>query len=144
MPFPRTKLVLLIAVAVALAACQIDGSSQSRQWKEASPATYEVATVRDGQNREIQVAVIHVGFLEESRVSPILGRRLFTRELTAKDAATAMISYAHWQEAYSGDRAILGKTVFLNGEPFTMVGLMPQGFEFPSRTKLWLSRRAAP
>lgn len=141
MALQRTKLLLLVLVMLPLAACQIDGSSQSRQWKEPTKSTYEVLHVRDGQGREIQVAVIQVGFLEESAVSPILGRRFFTRELTAKDVATAMISYAHWKDAHGGDPAITGKTVMLNGEPFTVVGLMPKGFDFPAGTKLWLSRR---
>ena len=143
MPTWRNPLLAVAPITLALAqtACQIDGSSQAPQWKEASSSTYEVVVVRDDQNRQFQAAVIHTGFLEQSRVSPILGRRFFARELTQGELGTAMVSYAHWEEAFNRDPAVIGKSIRLNGEPFTVVGLMPRGYDFPPGTKLWLCRR---
>ncbi|HEX3472944.1 MAG TPA: ABC transporter permease, partial [Silvibacterium sp.] len=49
------------------------------------------------------------------------------------DAHTAVISDAAWRTLLGADPQILGKTVRINGEPYTVVGVMPRGFYFPDR-----------
>src|SRR5262249_29740300 len=40
----------------------------------------------------------------------------------------AVISYAYWQQRYKGDAAVLGRTIVINGHPFTICGVAPRGF----------------
>ena len=49
----------------------------------------------------------------------------------------AIISHRLWQSRFSGDRAIIGKVVHLNGFNYTVVGVMPAGFSYPGETDLW-------
>ena len=52
----------------------------------------------------------------------------------------AVLSYAFWQRGFSGDRTIVGKSITLNGEPFTVIGVMAAGITYPAVQKLdvWL------
>jgi putative ABC transport system permease protein len=55
-----------------------------------------------------------------------------------------LLSFALWQTAYGGDPAIVGRTVHLNDEPYTIKGVMPPGFAFPDKEvealQLWVPR----
>ena len=47
------------------------------------------------------------------------------------DASSVILSDGAWRESFGGDTSILGKTVKISGEPYTVVGVMPRGFSFP-------------
>jgi len=50
-----------------------------------------------------------------------------------------LLSYRLWQEGFGGKRDVLGRTVLVDLKPYTVVGVMPPGLDFPSReTRLWL------
>lgn len=52
--------------------------------------------------------------------------------------AVAVLSYGLWRAEFGGDTAVLGRTVRLNGQPYVVVGVMPESFHFPTReTQLW-------
>ena len=67
-------------------------------------------------------------------VSPQMGRDFRSEQdgfAKSADAASVILSDSAWREVFGGDRAILGKTVKVSGEPYTVVGVMPRGFSFP-------------
>ena len=49
-----------------------------------------------------------------------------------------MISHALWQNRLGGDAGIVNKTISLNGKPYSVLGVMPAGFEFPDKVDLWV------
>ena len=54
------------------------------------------------------------------------------------DTNAAVISYGLWQSQFAGDRELLGETINLNGAPYTIIGVMPPAFYFPTRdVQLW-------
>jgi hypothetical protein len=58
--------------------------------------------------------------------------RPFTAEEDSPGKNTVMIlSHGTWQTRFGGDGSILGRTMDVDGQPFTIVGVMPQGFSFP-------------
>lgn len=69
-------------------------------------------------------------------VAPLMGRT-YTEEEEAGSHAVAVMSYGLWQRRYGADPAILGKTIELAREPYTVIGVMPQSFEFPLRGEAW-------
>jgi putative ABC transport system permease protein len=71
-------------------------------------------------------------------VQPLLGRG-FTEDDTRKGArAVALLGHALWQRVYGGDRAIVGRTITLEGAPYEVAGVMPPGFAFPDETEIWV------
>ena len=71
-------------------------------------------------------------------VTPALGR-IFTVEEETPGHAVAMISHRVWQSQFGGDRAVLGRTLRLNGTVAEVIGVMPAEFEFPRRgTGVWV------
>jgi putative ABC transport system permease protein len=69
-------------------------------------------------------------------VQPILGAGFPSTPLHARDPQV-VVSHRLWRERFAADRAIVGRIVTLNGEPFTVAGVMPPGFQFPGDTDVW-------
>jgi putative ABC transport system permease protein len=68
------------------------------------------------------------------RVQPILGRAFAEGEDQLGHNRVIILSYEMWQRRFGGDRAIIGRKLTLDQEPFTVVGVMPRDFNFPSET----------
>jgi putative ABC transport system permease protein len=67
------------------------------------------------------------------RVAPALGRGFRPEEDMPGKASVIVLSHSLWQCRFGGDPGVLGRSISLNGAPFTIVGVMPAGFSFPSR-----------
>ncbi len=71
-------------------------------------------------------------FYSELGVTPLLGRLLTAADVNlhgASPASVAVLGYGFWQRYYGGDSAVIGKTVRVQGIPFTVVGVTKQGFK---------------
>jgi len=73
-------------------------------------------------------------FFEVLEVNPSLGRK-FTRQDEQAGGGPGgfkiILSYDFWQKQFGGDKNVLGRTVELDRRPFTVIGVMPAGFQFP-------------
>jgi putative ABC transport system permease protein len=71
-------------------------------------------------------------------VQPVLGRDFLAEEGQAGKENVVILSYGLWQRRFGAAPDIIGKTIGVNGRPVTVVGVMPQGFEFPrAAAELW-------
>ncbi len=86
----------------------------------------------DGRPQRYTGAYITEEFLPSLGVVPILGRDFTAADNTAGAAKVALIGYGIWQRDFGGTPEIVGKNVRINGKPATIVGVMPQGFAFPT------------
>ena len=92
----------------------------------------------NGPDRVINAAVSWDTF-ELLRVAPALGRGFRAEEDAPGKANVIVLSHGMWQRRFGGDPGVLGRSVSLSGAPFTIVGVMPAGFRFPSRqTEYWV------
>ena len=71
------------------------------------------------------------------RTLPVLGRGFVAEDEVPGAPPVALIGYRFWQERFDGGRDVLGSTVRLDGEPTQIVGIMPEGFEFPFNQQVW-------
>ena len=72
-------------------------------------------------------------------VRPLLGRVLAADEAQVGKDQVMVLSYGLWKRRYGGDPQIVGRTITANGKPYTIVGVMPATFSFPSsRYELWV------
>ncbi|MGB6823075.1 MAG: ABC transporter permease, partial [Candidatus Acidiferrales bacterium] len=76
-------------------------------------------------------------FFDTLDVQPLIGRGFAKGEDQGKHQLV-ILSYAFWQGHLAGATDAVGKTVQLNGEPYTVVGVMPRWFDFPAETDLWI------
>jgi putative ABC transport system permease protein len=75
-------------------------------------------------------------------VAPVLGRDFTKADDGGRIGYVALISYDLWQRRFGGERSVIGKTVRLDDDPITIVGVMPRGFRHPvesgaSPMELW-------
>lgn len=81
----------------------------------------------------VRAARVSAGFFGTLGVAPIAGRDFHAGEDRPGVAATTIISYAAWQGRYAGDPSVVGRSVTLDGEPTTIVGVLPRPFLFAPR-----------
>jgi predicted permease len=81
----------------------------------------------------LQVDVLHAtpGIFPVLQVQPRLGRAFMAAEAQPGHDHVAVLTYGLWREQFGGDPGILGKTIRLDGYPYTVVGVMPQSFHMP-------------
>jgi predicted permease len=84
------------------------------------------------------------GFFRTLGVAPILGRDFHASEDQVEAARTVILSYATWQKRYGGRKDVAGETVTLSGVPFTIIGVLPQSFQFAPQgdAEFWTTLRA--
>lgn len=115
-------------------------------WKQRSRAFSDLAATSgvtanltfDGPPEFVFGRRVTSNFFDVLGVRPMLGRT-FTDEEDRTRAAVAVISYGLWQGRYRGDRGLLGKSIFMNGERRTVIGVMPKSFVFRDRERhFWI------
>jgi putative ABC transport system permease protein len=84
-------------------------------------------------------ATVSPNFFDVVGVRPQLGRAFQTGEDEAGRNRVALLSHRLWHRAFGGDAGVVGKEIPLNGENYTVIGVMPPDFRFPSRlTEIWV------
>jgi putative ABC transport system permease protein len=81
------------------------------------------------------------GLFRALGVEPILGRTFVPEEDQAKGNQAAILSYALWQRSFEGAPDVLGRPVTVDTyglRTYTIVGVMPPGFDLPDRSQIWL------
>lgn len=75
-------------------------------------------------------------------VEPIVGRTTTEDDGRPNAPAVAVLSYNFWQRRFGGDRQLVGKPITLNGNPFTVIGVMPPGFQWHIKQRSGTGRPA--
>ena len=81
---------------------------------------------------------VTAGFLELLRVEPMLGRGLDPDDFAVGATRVMLISHRLWQRRYGGGEDVIGQVVRANSIPATVVGVLPEGFRYPSDHDVWL------
>ncbi len=82
-------------------------------------------------------AVVSANFFSTLGVAPLLGRGFLAEEDTPGGPKVAVLAHELWQSRFGGDPRILGTSITLDGQPHTIVGVMPRGFAFPRTAQLF-------
>jgi putative ABC transport system permease protein len=85
----------------------------------------------------IQGILVSGNFLNVVGVKPLLGRGFLDDEDQPGKEPVALISYGLWQRRFAAERNIVNKTITLNGITRTVVGVMPDGFNYPKGAEVW-------
>jgi putative ABC transport system permease protein len=96
--------------------------------------------VSEGEPEAIQGSTVSAGVLAALGVKPLLGRWFLPDEDKPGTALAVVLNHRFWQQRFNGDPNIIGKQLSFDGQAYTVIGVMPQGFEFPivpTGTQLW-------
>ncbi|HYL77729.1 MAG TPA: ABC transporter permease [Bryobacteraceae bacterium] len=98
--------------------------------------TFNLAST-EGEPERYLGASTDRGFFDVLQVSPILGR-VFTEEeeLPGQDGVI-VLGYNLWRGRFGGDPKVIGQTFTLDGKPRMVIGVMPEGFQYPGQSAMW-------
>ena len=110
----------------------LDLRRDTNSWESLDAWSNDGATIA-GLIQPVRVTASFVsgGMLRTLGVQPVIGRLIAPADDDPSAPVVADISYGLWKSAFGGDKNILGKETHLNGQPSTIIGVMPRGFEFP-------------
>ena len=86
----------------------------------------------------VQGAYVSAATFALLRIAPVAGRDFTAGDDAPGAAAVGILGNGLWQSRYGGDPGVLDRSVTVNGQPITIVGVMPDGFRFPGTADLWL------
>src|SRR5438105_9600727 len=72
------------------------------------------------------------------RIQPVIGRFFSSQEDKPGAPPVALLSHALWRDQFGADAHVVGQSVTLDGHDYSIVGIMPAGFAFPSDVGVWL------
>ncbi|HTB98344.1 MAG TPA: ABC transporter permease [Terracidiphilus sp.] len=123
------------------------------QWQSATAGRAEMALVSPWQDynvsadsgklpEKVKAAWCSANFFSILGVTPHLGRGFTDEDDRPNAQATVILTNAFWMRRYGGDPAIIGKTIWLDAKPFTVIGVLPQSFVFSTsfggnKLQLW-------
>jgi putative ABC transport system permease protein len=84
-----------------------------------------------GEPERIQAAVVSSNYFQLLGTSPALGRDFTPEDDQGRIGYVVIISWDLFQHRFGGDRSVIGKTVRLDDDPMTIIGVMPPGFRHP-------------
>jgi putative ABC transport system permease protein len=98
----------------------------------------DVNLTGDGEPERLDGQVVTANVFSILGVAPALGRTFSPDEDQPGQEHVVVLSDALWQRRFNGDPSIINRAITLNGESFTVIGIMPRGFFFPEREiELW-------
>ena len=91
-----------------------------------------------GDPERVQACMVTPEFFAVLGINPSLGRALGAEDVTPGRPGSLVVSHGFWTSRLSSDPSVIGKTVSLNGSAYTIVGVMPDEFNFPLETQMWV------
>lgn len=134
-----------LAVAGVLGCILITGCFQTREANVPSPppTSYQLASfdLQDSGNSErVRGASVTPVFFQSAKVPTLLGRGFLPEEYGSRRQQVVMVSYRLWQQRFGGDPRTIGATMRLNGQAFTVIGIMPSTFDVPVGVDVWVPK----
>ncbi len=121
---------------------------KARNQSFAHAAAYTLSStnlIADDAPARIRFATVTTEFFDVLGIDPLLGRTFRPEEGQTGRGEVVVLSYGFWRRHFAGDPSAIGKTVRLNEEPCTVIGVMPGEMNFPaSDIELWRPLAAEP
>ncbi|MGP8247531.1 MAG: ADOP family duplicated permease [Bryobacteraceae bacterium] len=93
---------------------------------------------KGGDPEQVQGASVTASLLSTLGVRPLIGRVFRSGEDKPGSVSLAVIGESLWRRRFAASSAVLGQTILVNGAPSTVIGVMPEAFQFPRRdTEVW-------
>jgi putative ABC transport system permease protein len=115
-----------------------DWQKQSQAFDQMAGFVVTGFVLRNGDETERVLGTLVTGdFFSLIRVAPLRGRVLQPGDQQPGKDNVAVISYGLWQRRFGGDERVVGRNVIIGTDSTTIVGVMPQGFDYPAQSEAW-------
>ena len=148
-PFSFKDLGRVVAVWETIPAQGLEHASVApanfREWAERSQ-TLELLTASHGWDRNLtgdgvadrlEGFQVTPNFFRLADIAPALGRTLTAEDFEPGHEAVLVLSHGFWQRRLGGDPSAVGRSLLLDGQKTTVVGIMPADFDFPIGAEAW-------
>jgi predicted permease len=117
-----------------------------RDWREGVAAFRDLAAANDasfnltgsGEPEQVRGSRVTANFFDALGVQPVLGRTFAEGEDREGATEVAVIGHDLWNRRFAADPGLLGRSVMINDQPYTVIGVMPAGFRVGSELELWI------
>jgi putative ABC transport system permease protein len=121
-----------------------------RSWRDQNKSFQYMAAFSDqrlnltgtGDPEELSVQFVTPDFFKILGVDPLLGRTFLPEDDKAEQSPVAVLGYGLWQRRFGGQASLVGEPITLNGLKYTVIGVMPQGFQFHIKQRSGTGRPA--
>jgi putative ABC transport system permease protein len=146
LPYPRSELIDWIGERSGPAQQDIGTAPDYYRLRDWNRVFDEVAALTPvtvnwtGVERpeQLDAAVVSASFFRMMGTQPAMGRYFAPAEEGSHAPNIVVLSYAFWQSRLGGDPNVIGTTIALDRLARTIIGVMPQGFDFPRGTQVWM------
>lgn len=147
LPFAESEQLLTVFSRIPRTARQAATTLDLRDWQQQSQsfsslsAWMAISVNLTGREEPVRVrgGYVSANFFEMLRVQPAMGRGFRTGEDQVGAERVVVLNHSVWRDMYGSDPAILGKSLILDNNPFTVIGVMPAGFQFPlDYAEVWM------
>ena len=99
---------------------------------------------RGAEPDRVNQALVSANFFEVAEVQPARGRAFQSGEDQPGREQEVILSDGLWRRRFAADPSIVGQTIRLDDQPYTVIGVMPASFDFPLATELWTPMALTP
>jgi len=92
----------------------------------------------NGEPVRVNSASVNASLFSVLGIQPASGRAFFDEEDQPGHEKVVLIGNGLWRNRFGSDPALVGQTIGISGESYTVVGIMPPGFQFPEQADLWM------
>jgi putative ABC transport system permease protein len=122
-----------------------DWQARQRSFEDLAAFYQGTVNVRAAETPErYQGAFVTANTMAILGEEPQLGRAFTADDERSGAPLTLLLSFTVWRDHFGSDPGVLGRSVTVNGEAATIVGVMPEGFMFPERQEVWVPLRLDP
>lgn len=115
--------------------------NQTRSFVHVGAYSVSGVNLGNGEPARLRAAAVAAGFFAALDMKPAIGRTFTDSDLTQTDRV-AVISFRTWQRRLQADPFVVGRSIAVNGRPFTVIGVMPEDVDVPEACDIWIPQRS--
>jgi predicted permease len=140
-PLPYAQPDRLVSISTVLFRMEFVASPEYLEWRRSNHVLEQLAawphSPRTGYltvgDEPVKIALTRISdnFFDTLGVHPLLGRGFLPEETRPLGASVIILSHGLWIRSFAGDAGVIGRSVIFEGNPTTIVGVLPPNFQFP-------------
>lgn len=147
LPYPETSRIMTVWETIPKMRTQRDAVAPANffDWQESNQSferiaayrTWDVALTGAGDPERLRAFAVSPAFFPLLGMQPVMGRTFRSEETSPGRSRVVVVSHSFWERRMASAPDAVGKTIALGGLPHTVIGVMPEDFDYPLAAELW-------